>query len=386
VRVVLTLLPAWSHVHSAMPLAVELVRRGHDVRVATSALFTPNIEGWGVPVVPVGPSLDLSNIDDVFPGFLRAHGGGQVRTLATLGNHTAPELFALCERWQPDVVIRDSYDTAGLLAAGRFGLPLAVLGIGIRPPLAWLVATLGRQLQQMGGAWGAPVDNVADALAGDMWLSSYPPLLDWAVEDLRLERHVQPAPFTDTPSAGDTTIHPADVYVTLGTVHNKQTRLFRTIVRSLDDCGLRVIATTGRDVDPAVLGPLSPRAQIARYLPQAAVLPHVRAVVSHGGFNTVIHALAAGVPVCCVPISMDHPVTAHRCETIGAGTVISTGSTHVGFPIAEPDLIDARLVVGAVLPLLENASYAAGAQQVRDLTRALPDIAATADLVEGLHR
>jgi MGT family glycosyltransferase len=174
--------------------------------------------------------------------------------------------------------------------------------------------------------------------------------------------------------------------VSLGTVVNKHTDLLRTLIRALDDEGLRVIATTGRDVDPAELGALSARVQIHRYVPQSLVLPQVRAVLSHGGFNTVMPALAAGLPVCCVPLSMDHPLTAGRCRKAGVGTVIATGTTPAGLPLADPGAVAADAVLASVLPLLDDPSYRDQAARLATEIEALPDVASTADLVEEVGR
>jgi UDP:flavonoid glycosyltransferase YjiC (YdhE family) len=379
-----SLLPAWSHVHSAMPLALELTARGHEVTIATSASFGPSIEAWGVRAAAVGPAWDISQVESVFPGFLRAHGGGQVRTLARLGGETAAELFDLAASWRPDVVVRDSYDTGGLLTAVRFGLPQAVLGIGIRPPLDWLEATFARPLTAMSKAHGVDIPDLRGALIGDVWLSPHPPAFDWAPGELPAERHVQPSGFAGTPD--DIDLLPADVYVTFGTLHNKEQSLLRTLISALDDSGLRVIATTGSDVDPADLGPFSERVQVAGYVPQSAVLPLVRAVVSHGGFNTVLPALAAGRPVCCVPLSMDNPVTAARCAAAGVGTVIGDATTSGGFPLAEASRVDASSVLRSVLPLLDDPSYAARAKELAAEIERLPGAGETADMLEQLVR
>ena len=42
---------------------------------------------------------------------------------------------------------------------------------------------------------------------------------------------------------------------------------------------MRVLVTVGRDQDPAELGPVAPNVHIARWIPQADVLPHADAVV-----------------------------------------------------------------------------------------------------------
>ena len=58
------------------------------------------------------------------------------------------------------------------------------------------------------------------------------------------------------------------VYVTLGTVHN-DLRVFRVLLDGLDGLDCNVIATIGRDNDPAELEPIPPNARVERYIPQS---------------------------------------------------------------------------------------------------------------------
>jgi UDP:flavonoid glycosyltransferase YjiC (YdhE family) len=62
--------------------------------------------------------------------------------------------------------------------------------------------------------------------------------------------------------------------------------------------------------------------RIVRFLPHAVVVPHVDAVVTHGGMGTTQRALAAGVPVCVVPWGRDQSESARRAEVCGAGTML----------------------------------------------------------------
>jgi UDP:flavonoid glycosyltransferase YjiC (YdhE family) len=386
VRVLVTLLPSLSHVHTAMPLALELRRRGHDVRIATSSALTSDIEAWGVPCYLVGRNWDAAHVETNFPGYLRANPGAQIRTLAGLAEQLSAEILGICDLWRPDLVVRDSYDMSGLFAARRCDVPSVVLGIGFRAPMRWLETALQRRLATVAPAWGVELDDVAAAIAGDLWLSHYPPSLAGPRATLPVERHVRPVTFSGSADPDVPSLEPADVYVSLGTVLNKRTDLLRTLIRALDDHGLRVIATTGRDVDPAELGGFSARVQLRRYIPESDVLPHVRSVVSHGGFNTVMPALGLGLPVCCVPLSMDQPLTASRCRSAGAGTVLATGLTNAGLPLADPAAVDTDRVLGAVLPLLDEPSYRDKAARLAVDIGALPDASATADLVESINR
>jgi zeaxanthin glucosyltransferase len=57
-------------------------------------------------------------------------------------------------------------------------------------------------------------------------------------------------------------------------------------------------------------------------VPQRAVLAHASALVGHGGMNTVMDAIGAGVPAVLVPLAFEQAAIAARLERAGAGVVV----------------------------------------------------------------
>ena len=76
----------------------------------------------------------------------------------------------------------------------------------------------------------------------------------------------------------------------------------------------------GLDEDDAAALPGAPL--VRAWWPQRAVLARCSAAILHGGFNTVLDALAAGVPIVAAPIAFEQPATAARIEWTGAGRVV----------------------------------------------------------------
>ena len=66
---------------------------------------------------------------------------------------------------------------------------------------------------------------------------------------------------------------------------------------------------------------------VREFLPHDQVLPHMTAVISHGGLSTITAALAAGVPLLCIPQGRDQPHNAERVATIGAGRAVATNAS-----------------------------------------------------------
>ena len=78
-------------------------------------------------------------------------------------------------------------------------------------------------------------------------------------------------------------------------------RFFRTVIDALAGLGGElqavVAAPPGEQAPPHIL--------FAGHVPQLALLPHMSAVVCHGGQNTVCEALAYGLPLVLTPIRDD---------------------------------------------------------------------------------
>ena len=131
---------------------------------------------------------------------------------------------------------------------------------------------------------------------------------------------------------------------------------------------VRVLVTLG-----GVLAPESVEAPanvtVRGYLPHEAVLPHMAAVVTHAGMSTVATALAAGVPMVCVPQGRDQPLNAARVAEVGAGLYVA------------PDALSSDLAA-AVVTVLSNPPFGSTAQEFGARSAELGFGQHAADLVE----
>ena len=60
------------------------------------------------------------------------------------------------------------------------------------------------------------------------------------------------------------------------------------------------------------------------FLPQTSILPHVDAVITHGGNNTVTEALYFGKPMVLLPVFWDQYDNAQRMHETGFGIRLDT--------------------------------------------------------------
>jgi UDP:flavonoid glycosyltransferase YjiC (YdhE family) len=384
VRFLFTTLPGIGHLHPLLPVAAGLRRRGHDVAVAASAPLGPDIAAAGLEHHPVGPPWLTSELPVRFPGIGAIPPGPDRYAYgrATVFAHDAvldalPDLVALAERWAPDVIVRESAELGGYVAAEQLGIPHAMVRSDSGSASYAERHLMAAGLDDLRRRVGLPPDPGADAAFRFLQLSFAPPLLDDQV--LPLTWH-QLAPLAGRaeghPASLDALLsrhHDAIVYATLGTVHNGRD-LLAAIVEGVAGLPVELVVTTGNNNDPATLGSLPANVHAERWIPQATLLAHVAAVVTHGGFGTVAAALAHGRPLVLLPISADQPMNAERCAAAGVGIVI-------GADERTPDVIGAT-----VRTVLGEPRFAAAADRAAAAARALPGLDHGLDLLERLAR
>jgi UDP:flavonoid glycosyltransferase YjiC (YdhE family) len=85
---------------------------------------------------------------------------------------------------------------------------------------------------------------------------------------------------------------------------------------------VRVLLTLGGVLQP---GSIDAPANVAvrGFLPHHLVLPHMAAVICHGGLSTITAALAAGAPIVCIPQGREQPINAERVAACGVGRVVA---------------------------------------------------------------
>jgi MGT family glycosyltransferase len=157
--------------------------------------------------------------------------------------------------------------------------------------------------------------------------------------------------------------------VTLGTLSGPAgPRFFRTVIDAVADLGGELQAVLAAPPGE----PAPPHILFAGHVPQLALLPHLAAVVCHGGQNTVCEALAHGLPLVVTPMRHDQPIIARQVADAGAG---------IALRIDQLRATDLRRAVRAVL---DDPSYRAAAGVVRDSFAAAGGASTAADHLEKL--
>jgi zeaxanthin glucosyltransferase len=111
------------------------------------------------------------------------------------------------------------------------------------------------------------------------------------------------------------------VFASLGTLQGHRYGLFRRIVKACRalDAQLLIAHCGGLDDRQAAALKRAGATWVTDFTVQPQALRQADAVVSHGGLNTVMDAVAAGTPILALPITFDQPGVAARVAHAGIG-------------------------------------------------------------------
>ncbi len=352
--------PGYGHLLPMVPLIRAAQRACHDVVVSSGGDMADLIGRLGVIAHSSGVTLaeayarmpDHATISELPPeqqaGFAARHlfGAGAV--------DRAQDVRELMDTWRPDIVVHDTLELGSPTAAAMHGIPHVTHGYGpMVPDTAHFAAAIGSAITDAGlpdpvpAVFAAPyVEICPPGLRGtepNPWTTIY------AVRPSPGEiepNATVPWEFSDLPQA-DT------LYLTLGTIMNQAAAVFRAVIEGCTRWPVNLVVTTGPGFDPDMLGPLPPAVLTAPFLPQAAVLPHCRAVVSHAGAGTMLGALCHGLPQLCLPQGTDQPFNTAALLPTGAALAL------------QPNEITADAVAEALGRLLEEPSFGQAANRLR---------------------
>jgi zeaxanthin glucosyltransferase len=161
-------------------------------------------------------------------------------------------------------------------------------------------------------------------------------------------------------------------YGSLGTLQGGRFRLMRRIAEAARRLDLQLVLSHGGGLTPAQVARLPGSPATFAYVQQAAALRRARVAVLNGGLNTVLDALAEGVPIVVLPIAFDQAAIAARLERAGAGRAVNRR------------FLTAGRLARAIETVLDNESYAAAAARLAGEIARAGGVRRAADIVEAV--
>lgn len=374
--------PFAGHVFPLLPIATELVRRGHQVRWYTGRKYAGNIRASGAQVEPFVHARDFddANFDAVFPGRDRL---SRLRRLQLdvrqifIGQLEAQlhDLEQINSTWPADVVLAEQTLSSPLLLNELGGPPCALLGIlplgivsrdtapfglGLLPDVSplgqlrhralhWaaqnvIFGAASQDLRALCRKLGLQQRNFTLPRSPHLMLQATDATFEYPQRDLPRQLHFI-GPLTPPNPVGaslpawwpelQTERRPV-VLVTQGTVATNPCDLLWPSIQALAGEDILLVVAGATEKELSTLGGIPANVRIAAFVPFELLLPYVQVYVSNGGYGGVQQALAHGLPVVVAGDSEDKAEVANRVHFAGVGLNLRTGhptSSQVGAAI-----------------------------------------------------
>lgn len=401
--------PFYSHFQAMQALAAVLIDRGHRV----TFFHQPDARRW-LSDERIG--FQALGLDSHPQGSLQkvlhqaAHPSGPLGLRAVikqLSETTAmlcAQLPAALAEQGVDAMLCDQMEAAGGLVAEGLGLPFVSVACalpvnreaGLPLPVMpfafgtdeyhqrmyqgstqvydWMMKPLSRVLHDASRRLGVPVRHglheclsplaqISQTLAEFDFPRQHLPDHFHAVGPLRLPRDAEVGPWPVDPRR-------PFVFASLGTLQGSRFAMFKQIAMACRQLDAQVlIAHCGGlgSVDERRLQQAG-ATWVTDFAPQQWALEQADAVVSHGGLNTVMDAVAASTPMLIMPVAFDQPGVAARVSHSGIGLRLSrrAGASRIAAHLR-------RLMAHPIEPLQAMArslAMAGGVQKAADIVEA----------------
>lgn len=376
-RIVLNPFGSLGDLHPYLALAWGLRERGHQVTIATSAVYRPKVQGDGFEFAAVRP--DAGELMDK-PGLMNKLLDARRGTEFLLRDYLIPQVRAGFDDLMPvcrkaDLLLTHMASFAGPVVADTLRMPW--ISVALQPaalfsrfdlmtlPRApwlrhfyrlgpWFTASLLRVANWETRRWAVPILDLRRdlGLQADrnpvMW-GQYSPLRTLAL----FSRWFAPAQpdwpagtvqpgflFYDTLGLGmpgaevqDRNLERLEQFInessdpvvlfTLGSSAVMQPGdFYEESLAAIQKLGVRAILLAGKKGQTRFSKSAPDRALVLDYLPYSAVMPRVAVTVHAGGIGSTAQVLRAGCPSLVVPWSNDQPDNADRLARLGVGSVL----------------------------------------------------------------
>lgn len=418
-RIVITTIGSLGDLHPYIAIALELKLRGHEIVIATDAIYSSKVEAAGIEFYSVRPDSSLLSLKQrqeiVQLGMDRVRG-----TKYVICDLVLPHLRDSCEDLMKavcgaDLLITHPLTLAGPIIAQKTGIrwissvlaPISFLS-AFDPPimptqtkgnlrafgplvnggLFWLgkllISSWSEPVQQLRSELGLPPGK--DPLfegqhSPDLVLALFSkvfaqPQLDWPKQIC-----VTGFPFYDYQSEAELTPELLEFFdagsppivFTLGSSAVLNAGNFYTeSALAAKKLGYRAVLLIGEDQRnelPQSL--LSDDIAAFNYASYSKVFPRSIAVVHQGGIGTTAQVLRSGRPMLVMPYSHDQPDNAARAERLGVARIIDRASYTT-----EQAAIELNY-------LLNNPSYAKRATDIGRQIQAENGVWAACDAIEA---
>lgn len=378
-------IPAHGHTNPMLPVAAELVRRGHAVRFYSFDEFEKKIRDTGATFI---------SCDSFLPELTKKEEASLKQVSTT--EMTIQDIRAtICmnefldrefRSFQPDVVYTDAVCFWGKLNAWKHQVPMVVStstfafnkmssqymknSLREMAGLIFGIPRISRELKKL-EPYGYHVKNVLALVQNDNDTDSV----------VYTSRRFQP--YAESFSDHYTFVGPSVfskilpqkekerplIYISMGTVINDRPDFYGKCIDALKDLDADVIISCGNAINREELGVLPENVQVYPYVDQLAVLARTDVFITHCGMNSVSESLYMAAPMVLYPQTGEQQAVARRVTEIGAGIMLQDDSSEG--------------IRAAVQKILNNKAYGEAAAECSADFRACSGAVGAADFIEN---
>ncbi len=164
------------------------------------------------------------------------------------------------------------------------------------------------------------------------------------------------------------------VYASLGTVFGSRIEIWNAIVEGCAGLDVQLVIALGTRTPAASLPKTNADTIVVDYAPQRELLRRAALAITHAGLNSVMEALAAGVPIIAIPITGDQFGVAARIAYKRVGEIVPAAKCN-GARIRQ-----------AVQKILGTTAYRESESTIRDAVRSTNGASAAAAIIEEAVR
>ena len=344
-RVLVVITPAEGHVNPSLGLITELVKLGEDVVYVCVDEYRSRIEQTGAKVMTYPFAEDAFSHEPTLKPLAYRH-PYQFLHMVTCGiiPRMIPEVLRLIEHETFDYLIYDSLmGWGGQILAEKLGIPSvctiasfasvepASLDDGEDINTRELYEAIMNKAKEIATTYKVSLPAVEEMMAHNaqlniVYTSRYFQPRAEELQDRFLFTGSSIIPREDAPEFPFHLLrerHTKTVYISMGTILNKNLEFYKLCFDALKDQAVNVVLSSGKFTDITSIEALIPENFIVKpYVAQIEILQHADVFVTHAGMNSVSEALYFDVPLVMIPMTSDQPFVAGRVKELGAGIVL----------------------------------------------------------------
>ena len=366
-------IPAYGHVNPTLALVEKLCEKGHRVTYATTEEFAPAVKQAGA-----SPLLYQTTIN-VEPERIKEMIEKNETPISILKEslEILPQLEELYQNDQPDLIVYDFIAFAGKLFADKLNVPAIRLCSSYAQNESFQLGSeeMLKQLKQAEADFQVYLEkeNLPAvsfehlAIPGALNIVFMPKSFQIKNETFD-ERFCFVGPSLGKrgeqesllPETGNRPL----MLISLGTAFNAWPEFYRMCIDAFRNSDWHVVMSTGISIEPDSLGDIPDNFTVRQRVPQLDILAKADLFVSHGGMNSTMEAMNAGVPLVVIPQMYEQELTARRVDELGLGVYLPKEEVSVSrLQKAVQDVSGDKEMLSRVKDMQKDVKEAGGAEK-----------------------